>query len=763
MYIKYFLSFITFLVISFSSFSEVIKKIDISGISNIDRGTILNYLPLEVGDDFDLNNSYKVRNSLMKTDLFSDVSLSFNNGVFLIHLSENPTIKFVEFNDYKEDLVLSEKIIELLQDNSQIKVGKIFTEQNFKRLLDEIKALYINNGFYGAEISTKRLVDQSNRVGIELNIKDGEPSKIKEFITSGNSYYDNDFIIDLFDIGTPDWFLINYFSERDQFKKSEFEAGLERVKSKYLESGFLDVKVTGSVFDVNDKNTSISLKVNIVEGKQYFIDSIEWSGDIENIEKSKLINTFKVKSGEIFSRSKILKGANKVKDLFSNIGYAKSSVTTSLKPSDKENFLKLLVRVEKKDKMYVNRIEISGNNTTQDDVIRRKLLILEGQEFSQSQLDESVKNIKRLGFFSDVKIQTKISSKNSDKFDIFITVEETKTGEFSIGLSHSNASGAAFNTGIQQNNILGTGNVFNAKFVSSQAVEELRFYYKNPYFTNDGDSISYGLFTKSTDAAELDISSYLLDETGVTLGYGIPLSKTSNIFAENTISDLSLTCSEKYSGVLYEQQQCLDNKSLDFNLSLNYTNNSLNDFYNPTKGMKNVLTSAIALPVGDFKYYKIESKNSYYQPIFDDSTILTKLNFQLAQGYGNEDLPFFRRYFGGGASSVRGFDFNSLGTKYPDLKAKGGEVSLLSSFAIISPANIVGIDNDNIRLSAFLDAGSIVEKASNFDLSDIRASSGLAASWLTPIGPIGIFFAKPLIKKTSDTTETFSFELGTSF
>jgi len=124
---------------------------------------------------------------------------------------------------------------------------------------------------------------------------------------------------------------------------------------------------------------------------------------------------------------------------------------------------------------------------------------------------------------------------------------------------------------------------------------------------------------------------------------------------------------------------------------------------------------------------------------------------------------FFKRYFGGGASSVRGFDFNSLGAKYPDLNPKGGEVSLLSSFAIISPANIIGIDNDNIRISAFLDAGSIFEKASNFDLSEIRASSGLAASWLTPIGPIGIFFAKPLIKKTSDTTQTFSFELGTSF
>jgi len=763
MYLKYFLSFVSFLVISFNSFSEVIKKIDISGISNIDRGTVLNYLPLEVGDDFDLNNSYKVRNSLIETDLFSDVTLSYSNGTLIINLSENPTIKFVEFNDYEEDVVLNEEIIALIQDNSQIKVGKVFTENNFKKLLNELKTLYIANGFYNAEISFNKLLDESNRVGIVLNIKDGESARIEKFVTNGNVFFDDEFVTDQFDLGTPDWFFINYFSNRDQFKKNVFDAGLEKVKSKYLESGFLDVQVSGEIFDINDEKTSLSLKVNIAEGNQYFVDSIEWSGDIDNIEHNILEREYGVKSGSVFNRSKILSGATKVKNLFANNGYAKTSVTTSLKPSTKKNFLTLLVNIDKSQKMYVNRIEISGNSITQDDVIRRKLQILEGQEFSQSQLDESIKSIKRLGYFSDVKISTRVSSVNTDKFDIFIKVEETKTGEFSIGLSQSNATGASFNTGIQQNNIFGTGNIFNAKFTNSSAIEELSFYFKDPYFTKDGNSISYGFFTKSTDAANLDISSYVLDENGIKLGYGIPLSETSDAFAEASISDVSIQCSVTYAGILYEQEQCLSNNSLDFNLSLNYVNNTLNDFYNPTKGSKHTLTSAIALPLGDFKYYKLESRNSNYEPVFDTSTFHTKLNLQLAQGYGNEELPFFKRYFGGGASSVRGFDFNSLGEKYPDLTAKGGELSLLSSMAIISPADTIGIENKNIRISAFVDAGTIYDKASNFELSDIRVSTGLAASWLTPIGPIGLFLAKPLIKKTNDTTQTFSFELGTSF
>jgi len=763
MYLKNFLAFVTFIVISLSSFSEVIKKIDISGISNIDRGTILSYIPIEVGDDFDINNFPIVRNSLMRTDLFSDVTLSLNDGVFLISLRENPTIKFVEFNGYEDDVVLSDKIINLLQDNSNIKVGRIFTENNYKKILSEIKNLYVVNGFYGATISAKTSLDQSNRIGIEFNISDGEPARIKEFTIAGNKYFDNESVIELFDIGAPDWFFINYFTNKDQFKKTIFEAGLEKLKSKYLESGFLDVKVLGSVIDVNDENTYLSLKVDIVEGSQYFIDSIEWSGDVEKNDQALFEDEFNINSGDVFSRAKIIKGANNVKNLFANIGFAQAQVLTSLKPTNKENHLKLIVKIDKNRIMYVNRIHISGNNITQDDVIRRKISLLEGQQFSQSQLDESIKSIKRLGFFSDVQISTRLASGYEDKFDIFIKVEETKTGEFNIGLSQSNSTGASFNTGIQQNNIFGTGNIFNAKFSNSSAIEELSFYFKDPYFTKDGDSISYGFFTKSTDAANLDISSYILDENGIKLGYGVPLSATSNIFGETYLSDISIQCSSTYASILYEQKQCLSDNSTDFNISFNYTDNTLNDFYSPTKGVKNTFSSAISLPIGDFKYYKLESANSYYKPIFNSSTILTKFNLKLAQGYGNEDLPFFKRYFGGGASSVRGFDFNSIGEKYPDLNAKGGELSLLSSLSIISPGNIIGIDNENIRVSAFLDAGSVFEKASSFDLTDIRASSGLAASWLTPIGPIGLYFAKPLLKKSSDTTETFSFSLGTSF
>jgi len=754
---------LVFILFTHSSFAQLVQKIEINGLNSIDRGTILSYLPIEVNDEFSPSSIPLIDKNLLDTNFFKKVSTEFVNGTLQINIEENPIIKYVEFKGYKEDAVLSENSIQKIQDNSDIKPGKIFNDKTFNTLLRQIQLLYIDNGYYNSEITFKKNIDNANRIGIEVFFKEGSPALINRFDISGNSFFSSDDLLDLFDIGVPDFFILNYFTEKDRFNKQSLDAGIEKIKTKYLESGFLDIKVKLINPELNSKDMTISIEVNIEEGNQYFVGNIELNGEMGNFSSEKLTSTFGMETGSVFSRKEILKGARKIRALFADNGYAKASIETKLKQNDKPNSFDLILDIKKNKRMYVNRIEIIGNHTTQDDVIRRELNLLEGQEFSQKTLDESIRKIKRLGYFSDVKMNLTEVSGNDDRFDILISVTEAKTGEFTIGLSHGNDSGAAFNVGIQQNNILGTGNVLNAKLVNSKAVEELRVYFKDPHFSDIGDSISYGFFTKTTNAADLEISDYVIDENGINFGYGIQTSKNSDIFSELRLSNIDLTCSATYAGVLYEQKQCASNDSLDFNTSLISSKNSLNDFYNPTDGSKQILKGVISLPLGDFKYFKLEGNQTNFYPINDDSTFKTKFNLQLAQGYGNKDLPFFERYFGGGSSSVRGFDFNSLGSKYPDLTAKGGEVSLLTSGAYIAPAKKIGIDNDNIRISAFLDAGSIYEKVSSFDLSDIRASAGLATSWVTPIGPIGFYFAKPLIKKSSDSTETFSFELGTTF
>jgi len=762
MRLKYFITAFL-LIFSSISYSEVIKKIDIIGLNSVDRGTVLSYLPYEVSDNFDINNPELILKSLSKTNFFKSVSLEFKDGDLIISVIENPTIKFVEFLGYKDDAVLNDDLIQKIKKNNSINVGKIFDQKNLNKLVGQLKNFYEAKGYYKVNISYKLLIDESNRIGIELYFEENDPALITKFEILGSEAVDKDDLKNLFEIGTPDFFILNYFTEKDKFKKSSLDAGVNSIRSKYLDLGYLDMKFDEINVSLNEQKTGIEIILKISEGDQYFIENFTFSGDIDEFNENILRSSVNLKSGDVFSRKEIVASASKLQSLYANIGYALTLVDTTFKTGNSKNKFIINFSVNKKKKMFVNRIDISGNTTTQDDVIRRELKLLEGQEFSQIDLDESIKKIKRLGYFSDINVKTFPVNGSDDKFNISISVTETKTGEFSIGLSHSNASGAAFNTGIQQNNILGTGNVLNAKFTSSKAVEELSLYFKNPYFNKSGHSISYGVFTKSTDAVNLDISDYILDENGAIFGYGVPLSEFSDVFAEIKLSANSITCSAKFASADYEQSQCANTKNNDFSISSNYEWNSLNDFYNPTDGMKRSFKTFLSLPIGDLKYYQFEAKQINYTPILDNSSFNTKFNFQFAQGYGGNELPFFKRYFGGGSSSVRGFDFNSLGSKYPDLKAKGGEVSFLSSAALISPASNFGINNPNIRLSTFIDAGSIYEKASNFDISDIRVSSGLAASWLTPIGPIGFYFAQPLIKKSSDSTENFAFELGTTF
>jgi outer membrane protein insertion porin family len=316
--------------------------------------------------------------------------------------------------------------------------------------------------------------------------------------------------------------------------------------------------------------------------------------------------------------------------------------------------------------------------------------------------------------------------------------------------------------GIKENNFLGTGNTLNAALSTSKAVQEMSFYFSDPYFTEDKHSISYGIFTKTIDGANLDVSSYKIDEKGASLGYGIPITENTRINADVKASTRDITCGTTFAGSGYEPTQCASNDKTEVKINLNWSLNSLDAYNNPTEGQRTRLSTDIALPIADFRYVKFDFSHDSYHPLPNDLVFKVNGDIGLARGYSNKELPFFKRYYSGGSSSVRGFDFNSLGVTYANGKAKGGEVSLLAGASIISPMKFIK-DSDNMRMSAFIDAGGVNEKISTLTLDEIRASAGVAFSWMTPLGPLGIYAAKPLIQKSSDKTKTFEFTIGTSF
>ena len=752
------------LLISFSAFPKNIDEIVIKGLSTVSRGTVLSFLNIETGDTIpEKSKIMQISDNLIKSDFFQEVKVEIVGLSLVISVKENPVIKYFDFKDYEEGKVLDENLIIDIKNNFNLKTGKVFIKKNFDNLLQQLKSAYSDNSFYKTIIKVNTNLDEKNRIGIELLIDEGEQALINKMEIIGNKFFQQDELLDLFNIGEPDFFIINYFTEKDRFNKQAFDAGIESIKNKYIEEGFLEVAIPEKKVLYNKETDSLNISIKVSEGERYKLGEIIFSGDFLNYDPNILRNKISLKDGDNFKRSKIVNGIKKITKLFQDKGYAYASSTLEIKLIENTNLLKAFITIDSDERVTINRINIKGNHRTQDDVIRRQMNLTEGGVYSKQDLLNSINKIKRLGYFSDVSYELKRQLDYSDRVDMFISVTEQKTGEISIGLSHSNSTGSALTAGISQNNIFGTGNTFDARISNSDAVEEMSFYFKNPFINNAGHSMSYGVTNRIVNALDLDTSDYTLDESGFSIGYGIPTSKTSSIFSEMKLSSVDLKCGSSLKSI-DEVEQCNANDDLDFTTSITYTDNTLNDFYFPTDGSKAWVKTTLGLPVADFNYYLFETSFVDYTSILDNKVFKYSSRFKTGTGYAGDELPFYKRFFEGGSSSVRGFDFNSLGAKYASTqKPKGGELSWISSTAIGAPASLIGIDNNNMRISAFLDGGLIGEEQSDLDLAEFRASTGVALNWLTPIGPIGVYYAFPIIKKTGDLTKSFSFALGTSF
>jgi outer membrane protein insertion porin family len=755
------------LLISASIFStsnvlaDTIKNIEILGLGAISRGAVLSNLPVETGDNYDTQVGEQVITDLYKTGFFKDIEVYQENKILKIKLLENPHIKYIDIVNYS-DKVLDEKGLNRIMEDMDLIQGNIFDEKRLDKFITKIKEAYNSKGYYNTSIIRKINTDTQNRAGIEIKINEGEAARINSMNITGNAIHSEKTLLNLFDIGEADFAILNFFNEKDRYSKVALDAGIESMKSLYVNSGYLDFKIKkiDTVLSNDKKKIDINIKIN--EGTEYKIGVINFTGNLLNQSTEDLNALLTINEGDIFKRIDVIESIKAITNVFSNQGYAFAKINPITNENTKTHAIDLTIDVALNKKVYINRIIISGNTRTQDEVIRREIGINEGGIYSNEKLDESIKKIKRLGFFSDVKMKVSKLEKVNDKIDLKFKVTETKTGTFSVGLSHSNESGAAFNIGIKEKNFLGTGNTLNSTLSNSEAVQEMNFYFSDPYFTTDGHSISYGVFAKNVDGSELSVSSYKINEVGASLGYGIPLTKDTRIKFDLRASNRDITCGDQFKSADYEEEQCTSGDSTEVKTNIAWSNNTLNNFSYPTEGVKNKINFDLALPIADFRYYKLDASHRSYRPLGNDLTWKLNGNIGLAQGYGGKELPFFERYYGGGNSSVRGFEFNSLGATYDDGKAKGGELSLLASTSIISPMKFIS-DSKNMRMSAFVDVGSVEEKVKDVKLSDLRVSAGVAFSWLTPVGPLGVYIAEPLVKEDTDETKTMEFTLGTSF
>lgn len=762
--------FIISLLFSASASSNPINKINFIGLNSTIQSSLIDILTFKVGQNFTPSVSDQIIQELFSTGYFSNIAIIKNTNELDITVVENPYIKFFDINqtelnpwtnwiDPQNQLLTSDKLQEYLKKNN-LSPGNIFLTDSFNKFLSDLREEYISNGYYNIEITDQIELDDENRISIELLINQGEKVKVSSMSISGSKNFSEKELLKLFKVGKANNFVLNIFTKKDQYNNKIFEEGIQALNNYYLNSGFMDFKIVDISRNLNNNNQKMDIEVQISEGIQYKLGDISFSGETGNFSSKDLRSLFTMNKGDIFNRKIIVDDIQKVIDAYSDQGYA--FVDVSPITNDFIDSISVDINISLKQKVYINRINISGNTRTQDEVIRREIGISEGGLYSRTTIKNSILKLRRLGYFSDVQIDIIEIEGVDDKLDLSFKVEETQTGSLSFSVSHSNTYGVSAGFGVKEKNIFGSGNTFNANVKLADSYQRTSFYFENPFFNENAHSISYGAFLSKTDDDDIMKESYEITSKGLNFGYGIPLTENTRLNSSIEYAQNEIKCGTTFSTSDYEKTQCSVKNNDEVKLNLNWSENTLNDYMYPTDGRSNQIDFDIALPVADYKYYKINASHSSYSPIGENLTLKLTADLGIASGYGSKELPFYKRYFAGGSGSVRGFGKRTLGPEYINNRAKGGELSILGSANLISPVFFFE-DSKNMRLSTFVDAGNIFEKSSNLELDELRMSVGLGFAYLSPIGAIGIHWTTPILKKSGDTIENFSFSLGTGF
>ena len=494
------IKFSLILALLFSSLvsANTVSKITFIGLETSSESSLRKIIPFDISQEFSSEVSDKIIESLFQTGYFSDISVSISNQNLLISVKENPYIKYLNISNIGKkwysldaDLFSDVELNDFSKENG-IAPGNIFIKNNLDSFVTFLKQQYISQGFNNVNIESNYEVDIQNRAAIELEVIQGNRAKISSFSIAGFEKISEKTLLSIFSLGESDFSVINFFTKKDQYTDTALQKGLDNLTNYYYNLGYLDFRILNVESNLSQNNELIDIIVNISEGNQYKLGELTFSGELLNKSQNELIAIIPLKQGDIFNRNEIINGIQLINDEFSDLGYAYAEIEPQI--FEVLDVVNVNINILLNKKVYVNRITISGNTRTQDEVIRREIGVAEGGLYSRSYLRDSVLKLRRLGYFSDVEMSASEVEGMPDKINLNFVVSETKTGAVSFSLSHSNNYGISIGAGIKEKNIFGSGNTFNTEFKLSDSFNKVSFYFEDPYFNEDGHSISYGAF-----------------------------------------------------------------------------------------------------------------------------------------------------------------------------------------------------------------------------------------------------------------------------
>ena len=735
---------------SFQPFT--VKDIRVEGLQRTEPGTVFSYLPVKVGETMTEEKAQAALRALYATGFFKDVRLEMDNNVLVVFVEERPAIAQIDFSGMKE--FEPETVRKVLREIGMAE-GRIFDRAMLEQTELEMKRQYLSHGMYAAEVQTTVTPLERNRVGINIAVTEGETAKIRGINLVGAHAFTESELLSEFTLRTPGW--LTWYTKNDRYSREKLSADLENLRAFYQNRGYLDFAIESTQVSITPDRKDIYITVNFTEGEKYTVSHVELSGQLV-APRAELEKLVQLKAGDVFSREKLTATTKAISDRLGNDGYAFANANAIPEVDKEKRTVSFTIVVDPGRRVYVRRIDVTGNQKTRDEVVRREMRQLEGSFYDASKIQLSRRRIDRTQYFNEVNVETQPVEGNPDQVDVVYTVKERPTGALLFGLGFSSVEKLSLSASLTQSNVFGTGKFLSFNISHGTVNQVYSLSYVNPYYTVDGVSQGFDIYRRRTDASNLAVGAYTTEAIGGGIKFGYPVSEVSRI-------DLGLSGENTRLTVFDNSPIAYLNFSSQFGNDYSYGAGTIGWVRDTRDSLITTRAGAVTrvsteIAGGDLEYGRLGYQQQWYYPLTRTLTFLVGGELGVAGGLGGKPLPFFKNYFAGGPGSVRGYRSFSLGPQDDFGNVLGGNRKATVNTELLFP--MPGAANDpTLRLSWFVDGGNVF--IGGFQFQEMRYSMGLSFFWTSPFGPLRLSYAQPLNDRPTDHIQKLQFTFGTGF
>ena len=740
----------------------LVRRISVLGTQRIEPATILTYITLHEGDNYDEQAADRALKALFATGLFSDVKINWDGTTLTVHVVENPILNRVEFEGN------SKVTTKDLEKEAQLKPRMVFTRAKVQSDVQRVIELYRRNGKFAASVDPQIIQRPQNRVDLIYSINEGPTTGVSRIIFIGNKVYPDDTLRKQIATEESAWWRI--LATNDNYDPDRLLFDREQLRRYYVNNGYADFHVVSAVAELTPDHSSFYLTFTVDEGKKYNFGKVEIESKIKELPAQSLRPLVNIHGGELYDESQVEKAKDVLVNAVGTKGYASADVGVRLRRDPERHLIDLVMRIEQGPRVYIDKINVVGNNRTLDRVIRRELRFNEGDAFNRDLIDRSRTRIRALGFFKDVTIKNAAGAR-SDKTDVTVNVTEQSTGEVALGAGYSSTSSFVGEFSYTERNLFGRGQYMRASVAMSTISKQYQFSFTEPWFLDRPLAAGLDLYKYITNYNQ---ASYQGDVTAAGVRFGFPTSEYGSIQVRYTYRLNKVTAFSGAPPTLQQELALFGANTSTSDIGFTFGYNTLDDYLKPTRGMLFSITEDFAGIGGSLKFLKTEGTITTYRPLFWGMVGQLTGSAGYIQGYGGLTVPIEERFFRGG-DSFRGFKLAGIGPR--DLSVQGDYGAIGGDFYAIGTAQARLPDflpsDYGMNFALFSDFGTLGHLDSPFRCSPavvgctirdnlaLRVSAGVSVKWKSPFGPVQIDLGVPVVKAPYDKTEFIHFSAGT--